>query len=161
MRTGEDERNQDPTIQGRTRPKKNGVEPEALMDRMGAKLWWAETARVSPCCGDALKITNGPVTHNMDLTGAQEDIMPKTKDAYQRPVERFFKPCSCDKAAKYGYEVWRRGTLTFWETVCIGTIEQCLKHSEMFPCILVACRGCGKELLREYRKPQHVHNPRA
>jgi hypothetical protein len=29
--------------------------------------------------------------HNVDLTGAQEDIMEKSKDAIQRPVERFVR----------------------------------------------------------------------
>ena len=65
-------------------------------------------------------------------------------------VKRSIQPCSCNLQHKYGYEIWKRGKQTYWETVYIGTLSQCLEYAKNIPQVLIACRGCGQELLREY-----------
>jgi len=65
---------------------------------------------------------------------------------------RFVTPCTCDTRHQWGCEVWKRGTKgrPYWITICVGTKEYCIEQAKNERIILLKCRGCGKELLREY-----------
>lgn len=80
---------------------------------------------------------------NLDA-GGQEKVKPSAKN-------RSTRECKCDAVAKWGYQAffWRGKK---WHQRGVGqrTSQGAVAIVKRFQTILITCRGCGSEMLREY-----------
>lgn len=71
-------------------------------------------------------------------------------------VQALVSGCNCEyqHAKPWGYQLWKRVDEggEYWETMGRGSLSQIQKAvMKIDRPVLVKCRGCGCEMLREYR----------
>lgn len=71
-------------------------------------------------------------------------------------MNRHFQRCRCKYQLEHpwGYSVFIRDEKTYWRGAHIepSPSEAC-RSSEPYTVVLIICRGCGQEMIREYDKP--------
>jgi len=84
----------------------------------------------------------------------EQNTKPAAATDPQGRLNALVSGCDCEyqHAKPWGYQLWRRGTGDeYWETVGRGALSTVKKAAEKIDApILVKCRGCGREMLREY-----------